>query len=254
MPQALTDLERRALDYIVDYLRQNTYQPSIREIGRRFGLKSTKTVSELLHSIEEKGYIERDPSRSRGVRLLGVSLNGQTVSVPVYEAAAPGAEPNDRIEIDRRIAGPAGSYFMRVSGRDLDVDGLRDGDLLLVDPAASSRVAGSDLVVTGEDGLTTVHHAAVVSAAQNRQGRVIAVLRLVGAPAGLEATATAGSSAALRRVCWRMVVHGSNRPAPKTSGGCSALWNRPGPRCSSTRSLSAPCSCRGIASWPKPTT
>jgi repressor LexA len=196
MPQALTDLERRALDYIVDYLRQNTYQPSIREIGRRFGLKSTKTVSELLHSIEEKGYIERDPSRSRGVRLLGVSLNGQTVSVPVYEAAAPGAEPNDRIEIDRRIAGPAGSYFMRVSGRDLDVDGLRDGDLLLVDPAASSRVAGSDLVVTGEDGLTTVHHAAVVSAAQNRQGRVIAVLRLVGAPAGLEATATAGSSAA----------------------------------------------------------
>lgn len=195
MPQALTDLERRALDYIVDYLRQNTYQPSIREIGRRFGLKSTKTVSELLHSIEEKGYIERDPSRSRGVRLLGVSLHGQTVSVPVYDAAAPGAEPNDRIEIDRRIAGPAGSYFMRASGLGLNGEGVRDGDLLLVDPVASSRAGGSDLVVTSDDGMTAVHHAAVVSAALNRQGRVIAVLRLVGAPTGLEAAATAGSAA-----------------------------------------------------------
>jgi repressor LexA len=43
MPTALTDIERRILDYMVDYLRSNTYQPSIREIGERFGIKSTKT-------------------------------------------------------------------------------------------------------------------------------------------------------------------------------------------------------------------
>ncbi len=41
MPKPLTSLERRILDYLVEYLRQNTYQPSIREIGKRFGIKST---------------------------------------------------------------------------------------------------------------------------------------------------------------------------------------------------------------------
>ena len=82
MPEPLTSLERRILDYLVDYLKRNTYQPSIREIGRRFDIKSTKTVSEYLQSLAEKGWIERDPSRSRGVRLLTVDMSPRTVSVP----------------------------------------------------------------------------------------------------------------------------------------------------------------------------
>jgi repressor LexA len=86
MPKPLNDLERRVLDYVVEYLRNNTYQPSIREIGREFSIKSTKTVSELLQSLAVKGWIERDPSRSRGVRLLGVEMRARTVSVPLYDS------------------------------------------------------------------------------------------------------------------------------------------------------------------------
>ena len=71
MPDPLTHIERKVYNYLLDFLSQNTYQPSVREIGRRFKIKSTKTVSELLQSLAKKGYIERDPSRSRGVRLLG---------------------------------------------------------------------------------------------------------------------------------------------------------------------------------------
>jgi repressor LexA len=74
MPKPLTSLERRILDFIVEYLRRNTYQPSIREIGSRFGIKSTKTVSEYLQSLADKGWIERDSSRSRGVRVIGLWL------------------------------------------------------------------------------------------------------------------------------------------------------------------------------------
>src|SRR3712207_8940291 len=74
MPEPLSKMERRILDYIVDYLKRNTYQPSIREIGKRFGIKSTKTVSEHLQSLADKGYIERDASRSRGVKILGMNL------------------------------------------------------------------------------------------------------------------------------------------------------------------------------------
>ena len=73
MSDQLTELEQRVYHYMIDFLASNTYQPSIRDIARQFHIKSTKTVSDLLHALERKGYIERDESRSRGVRLLGFS-------------------------------------------------------------------------------------------------------------------------------------------------------------------------------------
>src|SRR5579862_8110100 len=84
MPEQLTALERRVYYYLIDFLGDNTFQPSIREIARKFRIKSTKTVSDLLHALENKGYIERDESRSRGVRLLGFAAAGATQPVPYY--------------------------------------------------------------------------------------------------------------------------------------------------------------------------
>ena len=82
MPATLTELERKILDYMVQYLRTNTYQPSIREIGEQFGIKSTKTVSEHLqalanHNIElyglrAEGDAERDTEGADTVRRGGV--------------------------------------------------------------------------------------------------------------------------------------------------------------------------------------
>ena len=68
MAEPLTQLERRVYHWMIDFLAENTYQPSVRDIAARFRIKSTKTVSDLLHSLANKGYIERDESRSRGVR------------------------------------------------------------------------------------------------------------------------------------------------------------------------------------------
>lgn len=180
MPQALTDLERRALDYIVEYLRENTYQPSIREIGKRFGLKSTKTVSELLQSIESKGFIERDPSRSRGVRLVGLSLRSGCVSVPILDSEG---QAVDRLELDRRLTGPAGAYFLELTGNDLVGDGLRDGDLALVEPTGPAGVQGDDLVVVEAGGGGTGRVRRAGSAGSDRVlGRVISVVRRLRAP------------------------------------------------------------------------
>src|SRR5881397_2346323 len=69
MAEPLTQLERRVYHYMIDFLAENTYQPSIREIAKKFRIKSTKTVSDLLASLSQKGFIERDQSRSRGVRI-----------------------------------------------------------------------------------------------------------------------------------------------------------------------------------------
>jgi repressor LexA len=151
MPKPLLDLERRVLDFLVEYLRSNTYQPSIREIGRRFDIKSTKTVSELLQSLAEKGWIERDPSRSRGVRLLGLGMHPETVTVPWYERASEGSARGDRVvdefELDRKLAGSAGTFIITMSGESLADEGIRHGDLLLVEPVPAAMLEHGDIVV-----------------------------------------------------------------------------------------------------------
>lgn len=140
MAPALADIERKILDYMVQYLRTNTYQPSIREIGQQFGIKSTKTVSEHLQAMAEKGFLERDPSRSRGVRILGVDLNAQTVSIPCFRVL-----PNDRgglrtdtaemfLSMDRRLIGSPGGFFVRAAGEELSPIGILHGDHVLIEP------------------------------------------------------------------------------------------------------------------------
>lgn len=150
MSKPLTDLERDVLDYLVAYVRRNTYQPSIREIGAEFEIKSTKTVSELLQSLADKGWIERDSSRSRGVRLLGLQLDADVVSVPHVDVhlTEPALDhPIDSLTLDRRIAGSAGSFFVTMVGDDMREEGIRDGDLILVEPVPTADIIDGDLVL-----------------------------------------------------------------------------------------------------------
>lgn len=143
---ALTDIERQILDYMVVYLRTNTYQPSIREIGEEFGIKSTKTVSEHLQALANKGFLERDPSRSRGVKLIGVDLNAETVSVPCFDrvpvAAADrlGEDAETTLTVDRRLAKTKGSFFVRATGDELAALGVEEGDMVLVEPCRADEV------------------------------------------------------------------------------------------------------------------
>ena len=150
---ALSDIERRILDFMVQYLRSNTYQPSIREIGERFGIKSTKTVSEHLQALAEKGFLERDPSRSRGVRILGVDLAPETVSVPCYSELPvdgrgfQGRTADLHLSVDRRLAGGHGAVFVRARPGDLAVLGVHEGDYVLVEPAVVDEVDDGAVVV-----------------------------------------------------------------------------------------------------------
>lgn len=138
MPEALTDLERRIFDYMVEYLRENTYQPSIREIGRRFGIKSTKTVSEYLQALARKGWVERDPSRSRGVKLLGIELGAG----PVQSDSAR-AVPLPSVTME---AYPSGR-LVEATGEGARDLGSRRGDMLLVESADEAGLDDGDAVV-----------------------------------------------------------------------------------------------------------
>jgi len=157
MPELLTEFERGVLNYLVAYLRRHTYQPSVREIGAEFGIRSTKTVSELLHTLEAKGYLERDPSRSRGVRILGVDLNPDALSVPLLSSVPALGESRSVRElgtpltVDRRMAGGEGVYFVE-AGRGLESLGLREGDHLLVEPCSPDQIIDGELAAVSLHG------------------------------------------------------------------------------------------------------
>ncbi|MEX0907030.1 MAG: S24 family peptidase [Gemmatimonadota bacterium] len=157
MQKPLTELERNVLDYLFEYLRSNTYQPSIREIGTRFGIKSTKTVSELLQSLADKGWIERDPSRSRGVRLLGLEMAGGTVAVPLLGGAEAAHLP---FQLDDRLVGPKGALLAVMQGDHLLEHGISPGDLLLVEPADPAGIEDGDIVMASIGGLLTARRCA----------------------------------------------------------------------------------------------
>ena len=184
MAEPLTSLERKVYHYLLDFLAEHTYQPSIREIGKRFRIKSTKTVSDLLHSLAEKGYIERDPSRSRGVRLLGYSTVGRTQPIPYYgkiHAGEPMLLPEHRerfITMDRSFVPSEDAFFLRVVGDSMIGRGINDKDYVLIDPSARARDGDIIAARIGEEAtVKTLKHrgATVVLEPANADEREIIV-------------------------------------------------------------------------------
>ncbi|HAE92026.1 LexA family protein [Tissierella praeacuta] len=66
----LNERELEVLNVTVDYIKQNGYAPSVREIGKIVGLKSPSTVHTYLKSLESKGFIERKENFPRALRVL----------------------------------------------------------------------------------------------------------------------------------------------------------------------------------------
>ena len=184
MTEPLSPIERRVYQYLIDFLAENTYQPSIREIGKRFRIKSTKTVSDLLQNLAEKGYIERDPSRSRGVRILGFQAASRVQPVPYYgkiHAGEPACLPEHRvafITMDRRFVPSEQAFFLRVKGESMVGKGINDGDYVMVNPTAP---AGEGDVVAARLGdeatIKTLTHrdGSIVLKPENPADREIAV-------------------------------------------------------------------------------
>lgn len=150
MNDPLSPLERRVYHYLLDFLAENTFQPSVREIGRRFRIKSTKTVAEVLQALADKGFIEREGARSRGVRIVGWSSMGQVQPVPLYarvNQVEPYLSDENRerwVAMDRAFVPASDAFFLRHSGDAMMARGVHDGDWVLIAP--STRARDGDLV------------------------------------------------------------------------------------------------------------
>jgi repressor LexA len=157
MPHSLNETEKAVYEFLLDFLSEHTYQPSVREIGKRFGIKSTKTVSQILHAIARKGYIELDPARSRGVKLLGFASARRVQPVPCYDRLSredPALRPEHRgryITLDRAFVPTPEAFFVRAGDDAAAKRGVISGDYVLVCPdIPSSEIGDGELVVARE--------------------------------------------------------------------------------------------------------
>ena len=94
---ALSDKQRKIIEFIGDFIHRHSYPPSVREVLKGGGISSTSVVAYNLNLLERQGYIARDKEISRGIRLLkGVDgqpfTTAERVSTP-----APAAVRQDTI-------------------------------------------------------------------------------------------------------------------------------------------------------------
>lgn len=147
MDERLSERQQRILEFLAEYVNENGYPPSIREIGGAAGISSTSVVSYNLERLEERGYISRDREVSRGLKLataintmapeavISVPLLGRIVAgepIPVPDSDFP-LMGDETIELTRDILGdPAGLYALQVEGNSM-IDALvHDGDVVVM--------------------------------------------------------------------------------------------------------------------------
>jgi catechol 2,3-dioxygenase-like lactoylglutathione lyase family enzyme len=213
MPDPLTTLERDVLDYLVEYVREHTYQPSVREIGDPVQHQEHQDRLRAAPVPGGQGVDRAGSVPVPGRRLLGLDLRADVVTVPhvdVHLSDPVLRDPLESLALDRRIAGSSGCFMISMVGDACGTHGIWDGDLLVVEPVAEGELDDGDLVVAR----LRVRPPSAASCARGRRrrcpatcrstlgpgsgaeilGRVVAVVRRLrtDAPAGMvRRTATA---------------------------------------------------------------
>lgn len=62
--------EAWTIQFIDQYVKENGYPPTVREMTSEFGYKSTATIFEALRRLEGKGHIQLKDRVARGIRVL----------------------------------------------------------------------------------------------------------------------------------------------------------------------------------------
>lgn len=151
-PNELNKREKAILKFIEKQIIANSYPPSVREIGKAVGLKSTATVHGYLAKLEEKGYIKKESQKGRTLKLLKGGAGTQKeqtaikefysgkemVEVPVIGKITAGApilaveNVTDTFPIPIDFVGNSESFMLTVRGESMIEAGILDGDYILV--------------------------------------------------------------------------------------------------------------------------
>ena len=150
------------LEYIKETILKKGYPPAVREICEAVHLKSTSSVHSHLETLEEKGYIRRDPTKPRTIEIIDDCFNltrREVVNVPLVGTVAAGvpllAEENieNYYPIPVELLPNAETFMLNVKGNSMINAGIFDGDQLIVE-RCSTAYDGEIVVALVDDSAT----------------------------------------------------------------------------------------------------
>jgi repressor LexA len=144
----LTERQQAILDFINDYINDNGFPPSVREIGRHFGIYPA-TVQDHITALERKGHLQKKRFQSRTLSVRDSSRR-RPDGIPIVGRVAAGlpllAQENieDMIQLPKEWA-PAGAFLLKVQGNSMEGAHILDGDYVLVHPQQTA--ANGEIIV-----------------------------------------------------------------------------------------------------------
>jgi len=136
-----TARRRQILDFISTTIKERGYPPTVREIGAEVGLKSSSSVHYHLKTLEKEGYLTRDGSLTRALRVSGgeddVERAGTTY-LPLVGRVAAGSPILATENIERLVPtsaelfGQGDMFLLQVEGESMIEAGILNGDLVVV--------------------------------------------------------------------------------------------------------------------------
>ncbi|SDE00320.1 transcriptional repressor LexA [Nocardioides lianchengensis] len=179
----LTPRQQRVLAHIKDSIEKRGYPPSMREIGDAVGLTSSSSVAHQLKSLEEKGFLKRDPHRPRALEVFlpevmaarrtlssaeetsydetGLGDSAPTpANVPLLGRIAAGGPilAEERYEevfpLPRQLVGEGELFLLEVAGDSMVDAAICDGDYVVIRKEQTAE--NGDIVAALLDGEATV--------------------------------------------------------------------------------------------------
>ena len=173
-----TPRQRKILEFIDQTIKENGFPPTVREIGKAVGLNSPATVHTHLSTLQDRGYIRRDPTKPRAIEVhwdagSGAIIDRRPVThVPVVGdvAAGTGVLAAENIEevmpLPSDFTGEGDLFMLRVRGDSMIELGILDGDYVVASKQPTAN--DGDVVVAG-----IPNDEATVKSFSTRNGQVV---------------------------------------------------------------------------------
>ena len=137
MPRT-SDKAERILEYVNQFVQENGYAPSVREIGAAVGLKSTASVSYHIQALQEKGMLITPDSKGRKRSIVTNVRPGQIPVIGVVTAGVPILAYENQ-EGTMAWDGEPGCFALRVRGDSMINAGILSGDKVVVRPQQTAN-------------------------------------------------------------------------------------------------------------------
>ena len=148
----LTPRQEQILNLIRDAIENTGFPPTRAEIANELGFKSANAAEEHLQALARKGAIEISPGTSRGIRLIGASVEHipmppptLMMSLPLVGRVAAGSPilAQEHVEttysVDPAMFSSKPDYLLKVRGESMRDAGIMDGDLLAVQSTRDAK-------------------------------------------------------------------------------------------------------------------